>query len=310
MPHVIIHTPGFLTTIQDQGRYGYQRFGMPVAGAMDGFSMTLCNLLVGNPPDAACMEATLTGPEMMFSSSGAIAVCGADMGPCINGRPISLWSTIKVKKDDQLHFTGLKKGCRTYIAFSGGIDVPMIMNSRSTYLRAKTGGVEGRALKPGDKVPLGPIRHKLPKKEIPSRLIPEYLSFQTVQALTGPEAKRFDPEVIRAFFSSEYVISEQSDRMGYRLTGPKINHPETGADIISAGVSLGTIQVPGNGEPIILMADRQTTGGYARIANVASVDLALVAQMKPGDRIRFKEISLDKAQKLLAAQKQLFAKLF
>ncbi|MFA5906813.1 MAG: KipI antagonist, partial [Desulfobacula sp.] len=152
MTHLIIHTPGLLTTLQDQGRYGYQRFGMPVAGAMDEFSMALCNLLVGNSPGAACMEATLTGPEIIFSSFGAVAVSGADMGPCINGKPVSLWTTIEVRKDDRLCFTGLKTGCRTYIAFAGGIHVPRVMNSRSTYLRARLGGFEGRALKPGDKI--------------------------------------------------------------------------------------------------------------------------------------------------------------
>ena len=310
MPHIIIHTPGLLTTIQDQGRHGYQRFGMPVAGAMDLFSMALCNILVGNPHDAACMEATLIGPEIIFSSSGAIAICGADMGPCINGKPISLWTTMEVKKDDRLSFTGLKTGCRTYIAFAGGIDVPMVMNSRSTYLRAKISGFKGRALKLGDKIPLGPLHQKVSIKQVPSVLVPQYRAFQTIQILPGPEEKRFNLESIRTFLSSEYMISEQSDRMGYRLTGPKIKLPEAGADIISAGVSPGTIQVPGNGQPIVLMADRQTTGGYTRIANVVSVHLSLLAQMKPGDRIRFKAITLDKAQELVSIRKQVLAKMF
>lgn len=304
MTFIHIHHPGLLTTVQDLGRYGYQSFGMPVSGAMDHLSLTIANLLLGNPPDAAGLEATLTGPDIEFSSSGAIAVCGADMGAAINGAPISMNTAIRVKPGDRLNFTGLKTGCRVYIAFAGGIDVPKVMNSRSTYLRAKLGGFEGRALKPGDRLELGPVCGKVRKAPLPSGLIPEYNARQTIRILAGPEMERFSPDGIRTFLDSEYEISGQSDRMGYRLSGPVIPHPDKGADIISAGVSMGTIQMPGNGQPILLMADRQTTGGYARIANVATIDLTRVAQLKPGDRVRFQKITIESAHALVKNQKR------
>jgi antagonist of KipI len=296
MPSIIIQSAGLLTTVQDSGRYGYQRFGMPVSGAMDVFSLQLANLLVGNQPGAACLETTFTGPEIFFTSEGAIAISGADMNPCKNGRPIPQNTTIEVKKGDILDFGGLLNGCRSYIAFAGGINVPKVMGSSSTYLRAKTGGFEGRALKTGDELSLGELPGKLRIMEIPKVIMPLYHSFQTIRIIPGPEVNRFDLEGIRHFLTSEYNITDQSDRMGYRLSGQAIVQLPGNADIISAGISFGTIQIPGNGQPIILMADRQTTGGYTRIANAVSVDLTLLAQLKPGDSIRFSEISLEKAQ--------------
>jgi len=309
MASIIIHTPGLLTTIQDLGRFGYQRFGMPVSGAMDSLSLQLANLLVGNKPNDACLETSLIGPEISFNSLGLIAICGADMNPSINGKPIPLNKTIEVKEGYKLSFSGIKSGCRSYIAFAGGIDVPIIMASRSTYIRAKVGGFEGRALRPGDELPLGIVNNKVKNRIIPKELIPNYQSNQTVQIIPGSEVRRFGLDGIRNFLTSEYIVSDQSDRMGYRLTGPVIKHQTGSADIISAGISMGTIQIPGNGQPIILMADRQTTGGYTRIANVVSVDLTLIAQLKPGDKIRFREISLEKAQEQLLARENLLKNL-
>ena len=305
MSVIIIESAGLLTTVQDSGRYGYQRYGMPVAGAMDTFSLQLANMLVGNQHDDACLETTLTGPEIIFVKPGVIAITGADMSPCKNGKPIPLYKTIEVKSGDRLSFKKLKNGCRSYIAFAGGINVPLVMGSRSTYLRAKIGGFEGRALKAGDELPLGETAGKIRIKEIPKEMIPRYQSTQTIQIIPGPEVKRFKLDGIRHFLTSEYMVTDQSDRMGYRLSGNEIMQQSGNADIISAGISPGTIQIPGNGQPIILMADRQTTGGYARIANVISVDLTLIAQLKPGDRIRFREISLEKAQELFKARKKI-----
>jgi len=310
MASIIIQSPGLLTTVQDCGRYGYQRFGMPVSGAMDTFSLQLANILVGNDINEACLEATLFGPEITFTSSGAIAICGADMTPILNGKSISLYKTIEVNAGSKLSFSGLKSGSRTYIAFAGGIDIPTVMGSRSTYMRAKVGGVEGRALKAGDEITLGTISKKIQKREIPIDFIPKYQSNQTVQIIPGPEVKSFELEGIRSFLTTEYVVSDQSDRMGYRLTGSSIKHHSGSADIISAGISIGTIQVPGNGQPIILMADRQTTGGYARLANVISTDLTLAAQLKPGDKIRFREVSLEKAQEQIITRENYLRKLF
>ena len=298
MATVIVHTAGLLTTVQDRGRYGYQRFGMPVSGAMDVFSLELANLLVGNDPGDACLEATISGPELEFTGATWIAITGADMDPHLNGLAIPINTAIDVRPGDRLGSRGLRSGCRAYIAFAGGIAVPPVMGSRSTYLRAGIGGFQSRALMPGDELPLGEPVGNPRLKKIPEGLIPEYKHEQTIRIISGPEAHYFEIAGLRSFLSTEYTVTAQSDRMGYRLTGEPIRHKEGMTNIISAGISLGTVQVPGDGQPIILMADRQTSGGYARIANVITADLTLLAQMRPGDRIRFRETTLEDARKL------------
>jgi biotin-dependent carboxylase-like uncharacterized protein len=298
MATVIVHTAGLLTTVQDRGRYGYQRFGMPVAGAMDVFSLELANLLVGNDPGDACLEATISGPELEFIGATWVAITGADMAPHLNGRGILMNTAVDVRPGDRLGFRGLKSGCRSYIAFAGGIAVPLIMGSRSTYLRAGIGGHQGRALIQGDELPLGEFKRPSVIKVIPEGLMPKYKHEQTIRVISGPEAHYFEMAGLRSFLSTEYTVTAQSDRMGYRLSGEPIKHKEGMSGIISAGISLGTVQVPGDGQPIILMADRQTSGGYARIANVITVDLTLLAQMRPGDIVRFSETTLDSARQL------------
>ena len=298
MATVIVHTAGLLTTVQDRGRYGYQRFGMPVSGAMDVFSFELANLLVGNDPGDACLEATISGPELEFTGATWIAITGADMDPRLNGQGIPMNTTIDVRPGDRLGFRGLRSGCRAYIAFAGGIAVPPVMGSRSTYLRTGIGGFQGRALMPGDELPLGEPKGKPRLKKIPEGLIPDYKHEQTIRIISGPEAHYFEIVGLRSFLSTEYTVTAQSDRMGYRLSGEPIQHKEGMTNIISAGISLGTVQVPGDGQPIILMADRQTSGGYARIANVITVDLTLLAQLRPGDIVRFSETTLDSARQL------------
>jgi len=303
---------------------------MPVSGAMDVFSLELANLLVGNDPGDACLETTISGPELEFTSATRIAITGADMDPHLNGQTIPMNSAVDVRPGDRLVFRGLRSGCRTYIAFAGGIVVPPVMGSRSTYLRAAIGGFKGRALIQGDELPIGTDNalnqgYKLPTgdagtllpngklpsgktggytrlQKIPEGLIPEYKHEQTIRVIPGPEVHCFELAGLRSFLSAEYTVTARSDRMGYRLSGEPIEHREGMTNIISAGISLGTVQVPGDGQPIILMADRQTSGGYARIANVIAVDLTLLAQMKPGDKVRFKETSLDLAQQLYSSR--------
>ncbi len=303
MATVIVHTAGLLTTVQDRGRYGYQRYGMPVSGAMDVFSLELANLLVGNDHGDACLEATISGPELEFTGSTWIAITGADMDPHLNGMGIPMNTAIDVRPGDRLVFRGLRSGCRAYIAFAGGIAVPPVMGSRSTYLRAGIGGLNGRSLMPGDELPLGESVGKPRLKKIPEGLIHEYKHEQTIRIISGPEAHYFEIAGLRSFLSTEYTVTAQSDRMGYRLSGEPIKHKEGMTNNISAGISLGTVQVPGDGQPIILMADRQTSGGYARIANVITADLTLIAQMRPGDIVRFREISMDNAQHLYLERK-------
>ena len=271
---------------------------MPVSGAMDVFSLELANMVVGNDPGDACLEATVSGPELEFTGVTWVAITGADMDPHLNGQIIPMNTAIDVRPGDRLGFRGLRSGCRAYIAFAGGISVPPLMGSRSTYLRAGIGGFQGRALMTGDELPLGEPLGKPRLKKIPEGLIPEYRHEQTIRIISGPEAHFFEIAGLRSFLSTEYTVTAQSDRMGYRFTGEPIRHMEGMTNIISAGISLGTVQVPGDGQPIILMADRQTSGGYARIANVITVDLTLLAQMRPGDKIRFKETTLDFAQQV------------
>ena len=299
MAHFIIESAGMLTTVQDLGRYGYQRFGMPVSGAMDTFSLQLANILVGNDPNDACLEITYNGPEITFISPLVISVTGAGMGPCINGKPVEQYKPIGVYEGDSLTFIGLRSGCRSYIAFSGGIDVPVVMGSRSTYLRGRLGGFEGRALRTGDKLKVGEKKGNALKGELPAEIIPEFRTEQVLRIIPGPEVYCFEMQGIRNFLNDMYTVTDQSDRMGYRLSGPEIKHTEKGADIISAGISPGTVQVPGNGQPILLMADRQTTGGYTRLANIISVDLTLASQLIPGNRVRFEEVTEEEARKLL-----------
>ena len=298
MATVIVHKAGLLTTVQDRGRYGYQRYGMPVSGAMDVFSLELANLLVGNDPGDACLEATISGPDLEFTGAAWIAITGADMDPHLNSQGIPMDTAVDVKPGDKIGFRGLRSGCRAYISFVGGIALPPVMGSRSTYLRAGIGGFQGRVLMPGDELPLGEPSGKPRLKKIPEGLIPEYKHEQTIRIISGPEAHYFEIAGLRSFLSTEYTVTAQSDRMGYRLTGEPIKHKEGMTNIISAGISLGTVQVPGDGQPIILMTDRQTSGGYARIANVITVDLTLLAQMRPGGRIQFKETTLDIAQQV------------
>ncbi len=295
--------PGLLTTIQDAGRWGYQRFGMSVAGAMDQFALRVGNLLVGNDEYEAVLEATLMGPEIIFNCDEVIAVTGANMNPKLNGVPVPMWTTLSVRTDDTLSFTAAQGGLRTYIAFSRGLDVPEIMGSKSTFTRGGIGGYEGRKLAEGDEIPLGDRVLPGSGSYLPSKFTPEYPKEAVIRVVLGPQDDYFSEEAIVVFGESEYRITSEADRMGYRLEGAKIEHKE-GADIISDGIVVGSVQVPGHGSPIIMMADRQTTGGYTKIATVITEDLSTLAQMAPGNAIRFEILSIEKAQDLYAAYEE------
>lgn len=321
MTKVIIENPGLLSSVQDAGRYGYQRFGMPVSGAMDVFSMQLANLLVGNDPGAACIEATLIGPVIRFAAAGRIALCGAGMQGELNGEAVASYQALSVKKGDVLRFISKEFGCRMYIACAGGLDVPVVMGSRSTSLRAGVGGFKGRALKKGDEISLG--RDQLDGQKAPTNpsslpplpgslldLVPDCRAEEPVRILPGPEIRRLASQGVVDLLSKGFTVSDHSDRMGYRLEGEPLRLSVKAGDIVSAGIAMGTIQVPGNGRPIILMADRQTTGGYLRVAVVASIDLCRVAQLRPGDAITFCEISLEEAQALFRQRQAILKRAF
>ena len=294
--------PGMLTTVQDGGRWGYQGKGMPVAGAMDLQSFRLGNILVGNDENDAALEVTVLGPTLYVSDGeGMAAVTGADLGFRVNGQLAPMWTALAVKAGDTLSFSGPKSGCRAYLCFSGGIEVPVVMESRSTYTRAKVGGLEGRALKKDDRVLCGeprPLWKKCEGLVCPAELRAVYPPDAPLRVVPGPQEDLFTGKGIETFYGSDYSVSNSADRMGYRMDGPEIEH--TGAaDIISDAIPLGAVQVPGHGQPIVMLADRQTTGGYTKIGVVCSVDIAALSQRLPGHGIRFVKITLDEALSLV-----------
>jgi len=291
MAKIRIIKAGLQTTVQDNGRWGFQQYGMPVAGAMDINSLHLANKLVNNDLNEACLEATIDGPTIEFEAETYISICGANMQAQINTTSVEMYKTLYVKQGDILSFKGLIRGCRVYIAFAGGIRVPKVMGSKSTYLRGKLGGFNGRELKSGDEIEIG-TNNINEIKVATNDEIPVFKDSFTARIIAGPEAEYFSLKGLETFLYAEYTLSQQCDRMGYRLAGEKIEH-KSKVEIISSGIAFGTIQVPSHGEPIIMMADRQTTGGYPRIACVISEDLPYLAQLKPGDKLRFKEVKLN-----------------
>ena len=301
MGSVKVINPGLLTLIEDSGRHGYQQYGVPVSGVMDSFSHRVSNILVGNHELEAVLEVTMMGPQLEFMDQMAIAITGGDLSPAVNGRTVPMWESIVINKGDRLSFQGLKSGCRSYIAFSGGINVPEVMGSKSTYTRGKIGGIEGRALKAGDILEIGTPTESpasLGGRKTPPEFIPEYSTTMELRVTLGPQEDCFTADGINTFLSEFYEVTNECDRMGYRLKGKNIEHVK-GGDIISDGIAMGAVQVPGHGQPIIMLADRQTTGGYTKIANVIWADLPKVAQAKPGDKIKFVKVTVPEAQQLL-----------
>ncbi len=298
MRRILVESSGLFSTVQDRGRYGYQRYGIPPSGAMDEFAFQVANILVGNERNAAGIEITLAGFSVKFEENFEIAVTGADLGPTLNGQGVESWRSTHVKCGDVLRFEKLKKGFRAYLCVSGGIDVPVVFGSRSTYARMNMGGYHGRKLQRGDALLVGELSaFPTSSMEVDSSIISSVYSPRKIRVILGPESKRFSKRDIEHFLSSPYHVTTQSDRMGYRLKGPLLNSKRRSHDIVSNGIVTGAIQVPANGQPIIMMAEHQTVGGYAKIATVISADIPLLAQMKPGDEIHFERTTLEEAQR-------------
>ena len=310
MPSIEVVRPGMFTTVQDLGRRGYQMQGVPVAGAMDGPALRLGNILVGNDENAAGLEITMIGPSLkILSGEACFAVTGAEVGIQKNGAPLPCWKTHRLVAGDALSFTPpVSGGSRAYLCVSGGFDVPLSMGSRSTYTRGKFGGYEGRALKAGDLLHSGApgiLWTDCEGLECPVSLRPSRDPDAPLRVIPGPQDDAFTEEGVRTFYASEYVISNSADRMGYRMEGPVIAHNEA-ADIISDAICMGSVQVPGHGQPIVMLADRQTTGGYTKIAVVCSVDIGNLAQRLPGQKVRFEKITVKEAVSLLKREDSLF----
>ncbi|MBP1933697.1 biotin-dependent carboxyltransferase family protein [Ammoniphilus resinae] len=301
--------PGLLTTVQDLGRYGYQRIGVMVSGAMDSFAHRMANLLVGNEQGEATLEITLIGPVIRFEKDALIAICGADFSPSMEGIPVPTWRPVWVRKGSILKFSPSEVGARAYLAIAGGYAIDPVMNSRSTFLRAGIGGFQGRALKAGDVLNFrsssnwfdSGVQNDLPFTysawRISKNLLPLYRKNPTIRVMEGGEYEWFTREAQANFFSAPFTVSSQSDRMGYRLTGPKMAVHEQ-RELISEAVTMGTVQISSDGNPIVLMADRATTGGYPKLAHIATVDLPLLAQVRPGEQLWFYKITLQEAQRL------------
>lgn len=297
-------TPGLFTTVQDSGRCGQQRYGVPVAGAMDAFALRAANALVGNPPDAPALEMTLAGPSLQFNADALIAITGADLGAVLHTPEVEAWPAplamaLYVRRGSLLEFDGRQSGCRAYLAVAGGLAVPPVMGSGSTYVTGAFGGYRGRALQAGDFIPVGASVQHLPTlagRGLPADRLPPYSENPTVRVVLGPQEDYFTAEAVDTLLSDAYSLSTTSDRMGLRLQGPPLVH-RAAPEIISSGITLGAIQVPPDRQPIVLTADRQTVGGYPVIATVIRADIPLLAQCVPGvSRIRFRRVSIAEAQ--------------
>lgn len=300
---ITVLNPGLLTTVQDLGRVGYQQFGVSVSGVMDPRATTIANILVDNPDGEAVLECTMMGPHLQFNKANVIAITGGDLGATLDGQPVQTYRAIKVEAGQVLRFTAPKKGCRAFIAFAGGLDIPEVMGSRSTYMKAKIGGFKGRKLEKGDEIGFRDPKPELRNLNLRS-MAPEFVprAEYTVRVVLGPQDDYFTDDGIQTFLSQVYTVTPEFDRMGCRLDGPVIKHKD-GGDIISDGIAFGAIQVPSAGTPIIMLGDRQTTGGYTKIANVISADFRILAQLKTGDKVRFEKVSVKAAQDALLTQR-------
>lgn len=295
--------PGPYTTVQDKGRYGYQQFGIPPAGSLDPFAYRVANLLVGNPADAAVLETTVMGPRLEVLAEADVAVTGAQAAIRLNDRPMPCWASFRVKPGDLLNVGQVKSGCRSYIAVTGGIAVPLVMNSRSCYVGGAIGGHEGRLVVRDDVLKRFEGQLLAATRRLPEAFIPQYPSSIILRAVPGPQDDFFD-EGLELFFESEFIISPDANRMGYRLEGPRIPHRENVSKSIISEPSLpGSVQIPPDGRAIILLVE-QTVGGYTKIATVISSDIPHVAQAKPGDKIRFERLELAAAYEAFRQQEE------
>jgi antagonist of KipI len=309
--------PGLLSTVQDRGRHGMQHLGIVPCGAMDPVAAELANALVGNGPEAATLEITIVGPELEFGARTLVALCGAEFEALADGAPFPLDRPVLLEPGVRLAIRSARRGARAYLAVAGGIAVGEAIGSRSTYLPAGFGGLQGRALRAGDVLPLAADVAERSAQRVarlasvrreglatvrwsaPSLTLPEREPV-LIHALEGLHFARFEPAAQRALFDADWRLAPDSNRMGYRLAGPTLARREND-ELLSGPTCLGTVQVPSGGAPIVLMADHQTTGGYPHIAEVASADVPRLAQLAPGATLRFARCTLEEARALRGA---------
>lgn len=298
--------PGLQTTVQDLGRPSYYEIGLPPSGAMDKYSFVIANLLVGNDENAAGLEITYMGPELEFQQDLLIAITGGEIPPKINGEPVPMWETIAVKEGDVLSFDFVKQGARTYLAVEGGIDVPVIMGSRSTYTLCGIGGFEGRSLQAGDVLKIGSQRAGAAKlgTRVPSEYIPQWSKEHEIRVVVGLCSYRLTEESKERFLSIDWIVTPEANRVGYRFKGERLHFTpreqpfgagSNPSNVVDLGYPIGSIQVPDGVEPIALLNDAVTGGGYATIATIISTDLDRMAQVKTNEKVRFVSVSLQEA---------------
>lgn len=293
---------GPLTTVQDKGRFGYQSSGFSVCGVLDPDAMERANLLVGNDPNEAVLEIALSGITAQLMCDTVIALCGADMSPIINGVPAESDRAYALPAGSYIALSGARSGARAYLAIAGGFDIAPVMGSRSTGLKFSLGGFGGRKLISGDRIPLNKETSTL--ADISERHLPHptYPAEVILRVVPGPQDDMFTEEAIKAFYNTPYTVTPTSDRMGIRLDGELLTS-EKGTDIISDGIVTGSVQVSSDGKPILLTADHQTTGGYAKIATVISADIPKAGQLMSGDKVRFAKVTVGEAQKIAREKK-------
>ena len=295
--------PGWCTTVQDLGRHGCQQYGVSVSGAMDRLALVIANRLVNNHDSAAGLEITIVGPEFLFEHDAVVAITGADLSPAVNSHSVPLWSTVAIPAGGRLTFGRRQSGTRSYLAVAGGFDVPLLWGSRSTHLSTGTGGHDGRPLVADDGLQVFPGASGIERPLLGSALVhsrrPIYADSPTLRVLGGPQ--HVSAEALSVLTATAYRLTGQSDRMGYRLEGEPIPYVP-GHARVSDGVTMGALQIPPDGQPILLMADRPTTGGYPKVATVISADLPQAAQLQPGDTVNFRTTTLPEAEAALANQ--------
>jgi len=308
MMSILVEAPGLSTTVQDLGRQGYGAIGVSRSGAADRLSLRLGNRLVGNPEGAAALEMTLLGGAFCFAREGVAALTGSDFAPRLDGTPLDLATSFEVRAGQSLRLGPTRSGARCYLCVRGGIAVPLLLGSASTHALSGLGGFEGRQLRAGDVLEVGPSTAPFKKRIIAPKLLDRVCAARkTLRVTPGPQADWFSARELSSFYSGSFVVTEQSNRMGLRLQGSIMREAHKAKPMITEGVSLGAIQVPAGGSPIILFVDQQTTGGYPKIANVISADLHHVGQLRPRDEIRFEQVSFEEARELLQEQEEMLA---
>ena len=306
MSVIEVQAPGLLTTVQDLGREGFGPLGVSLSGAADAISLRLGNRLTGNAEGAAGLEMTLLGGTFLFPDGAVAALTGSDFGATLDGRAVELWRAFETKPGQVLRLGPTRSGARCYLCVRGGIEVRRFLGSASTHILSGLGGHEGRALKKGDVLRIGEASGAARKRRLSARALKELNPRRVLRATDGPQSDWFSEAAQKIFYDSSYRVAEESNRMGIRLDGAAIPTASSG-EMISEGVSLGAIQVPEGGQPIILFVEQQTTGGYPKIANVISADLHSLGQLRPRDEIRFERVDLDAARALLVEQEKLLA---